>query len=89
MRDGNDGAVLKHVASQSSLQHSISLHVYRRRCLIEYYPKTVSRRNMTEIFKLPRIFVGVSSALANETNCRCPADKFEPAPPRQTTSLEI
>lgn len=31
------------------------------------------------------MFVGVSSALAKETNCRCPADKFEPAPTRQTT----
>lgn len=33
------------------------------------------------------MFVGVSSALAREINCRCPADRFEPASIRQNLFL--
>ena len=44
--------------------------------------ENVSGRNIIKLTRLPRMFVGVSSALAKETSCRCPADKFEPAPTR-------
>ena len=84
MRNGNNSAVLEHIASKGCLQHSIGLHIYRCRRLVEYCQGTLVDVVcvIVNTFDLPRMFVGVSNALASEISCRCPADKLEPPPMR-------
>ena len=75
MGDGDDRSILEDIAAQCTLEHLVGLNVNGRSGFVKDcipYSKSAimwqSNHSVTVMQHLPRMFVGVSSALAKEIN---------------------